>query len=205
MGTAFAIVPVPQSPPWTCFLSALVEPSVRISHPRLWFEIRPSLTRSRALAYSGAPGRRPPTASRPGSARISRTPPCATDTATGAAASSCARRSPFARSSAYPRSRCSCRIAGISQTVSAFPGTSCGAVRRRAGAVPVLGPTRRGLEWNSGTLHVPCFGATLALRPPPEHSLLPRLRVAIKDARLLRVSGAPLTRRYGAGRARRAA
>ena len=40
----------------------------------------PSLTRSCASAPSGVPSRSPPTASRPGSARISRTSPCASDT-----------------------------------------------------------------------------------------------------------------------------
>ena len=40
----------------------------------------PSLTRSCASAPSGVPSRSHPTASRPGSARISRTSPCASDT-----------------------------------------------------------------------------------------------------------------------------
>ena len=41
----------------------------------------PALTRSCASAPSGVPSRSPPTATRPGSVRNSRTPPCASDTA----------------------------------------------------------------------------------------------------------------------------
>ena len=51
----------------------------------------------------------------------------------------------------------------------------------------------RDLGRNRGTFHAPCFGQSdLALLAPPEHSLLPRLRAAIEDRRLRRVSGASL-------------
>ena len=43
---AFAIMPVPQSPPWPRFLSPLIEPDMPVSSIRLSDEIMPSPTES---------------------------------------------------------------------------------------------------------------------------------------------------------------
>ena len=74
------------SPPWLRFQSPLIEPDGRFSRIRLSDEIMPSPTESSSYAVQGASARSRSTAARPGSARISRTVPCACDRATGAAA-----------------------------------------------------------------------------------------------------------------------
>ena len=50
---AFAIMPVPQSPPWPRFLSPLIEPDVRFSRIRLSDEIIRAPTESWPFAVSG--------------------------------------------------------------------------------------------------------------------------------------------------------
>ena len=85
------------------------------------------------------------------------------------------------------------RLGSIADRMQSDPGGELSVPSKQHTAGVGLPPPRPALEWNRGTLHAPCFDQSdLALLAPPEHSLLPRLRAAVEDHRLRRVSGASL-------------